>query len=189
MDAPPLPRSGGALAIPPPARSHAIKPTPAGARSPRRRRRRQHQPLLNPLLRLLLAAVLLVLGLLCPPSAAFIPPPQQLPPQPLRRRPLPPGHRDTRRWLAPLPLPEDERKGQRKGKGDALRCCAATDRLTACSPTTPNSLAKAFPLPLGYRLGVVEGRDLSQLTRLLMAAFPPDAPMAFPGARWGRARD
>lgn len=50
------------------------------------------------------------------------------------------------------------------------------------SPHVTNPAAKAaFPLPLGYRLGIVEGRDLPQLTRLLLACFPPDQPMAYPG--------
>lgn len=41
--------------------------------------------------------------------------------------------------------------------------------------------ATAFSLPLGYRVGIVVGGDLSQLTRLLLASFPPDMPMAYPG--------
>lgn len=53
---------------------------------------------------------------------------------------------------------------------------------TSLNPHMHPTIAKAsFPLPLGYRLGLVEGRDLPQLTRLLLACFSPDQPMAFPG--------
>lgn len=43
------------------------------------------------------------------------------------------------------------------------------------------TVKQKYPLPLGYRLGLLEPRDVPLTLKLLMTCFPPDVPMDYPG--------
>lgn len=83
--------------------------------------------------------------------------------------------------LTASPLPLTFLQLQRLPASEVRSQC--TPRALAPIPLPPEEVQATFgpkPLPLGYRLGLLEPSDLPSLVQLLLVCFPPDLPLQDP---------